>query len=70
MCGRYTLTADLKKMADRFGTRLPPASATYNPRFNIAPTQAVIVVGDDGKWYMKEMLWGLIAPVTSLLRLV
>ncbi|MGD0060526.1 MAG: SOS response-associated peptidase [Verrucomicrobiia bacterium] len=60
MCGRYTLTADLEKVADRFGAPLPPASATYNPRFNIAPTQAVIVVGDDGKRYMKEMLWGLI----------
>ena len=60
MCGRYTLTADLKKVADRFGAPSPPASATYNPRFNIAPTQAVIVVGDDGKRYIKEMLWGLI----------
>src|SRR5271154_920522 len=60
MCGRYTLTADLKKVADRFGAPLPPASATYNPRFNIAPTQAVIVVGDDGKRYMKRMRWGLI----------
>jgi putative SOS response-associated peptidase YedK len=60
MCGRYTLTADLKKVADRFGAPLPPASATYNPRFNIAPTQAVIVVGDDGKRYMKQMRWGLI----------
>ncbi len=60
MCGRYTLTADLKKVADRFAAPLPPASATYNPRFNIAPTQTVIVVGDDGKRYMKEMIWGLI----------
>jgi len=60
MCGRYTLTADLKKVADRFGAPLPPASATYNPRFNIAPTQPVIVVGDDGKRYIKQMLWGLI----------
>ena len=60
MCGRYTLTADLKTVVDRFGVPVLPASATYNPRFNIAPTQAVIVVGDDGKRYMKQMLWGLI----------
>jgi putative SOS response-associated peptidase YedK len=60
MCGRYTLTTDLKKVADRFGAPWPPASATYNPRFNIAPAQAVIVVGDDGKRYMKQMKWGLI----------
>jgi putative SOS response-associated peptidase YedK len=62
MCGRYTLTADLKKVADRFGAPMPPDewSTCTPPRFNIAPTQAVIVVGDDGKRYMKQMLWGLI----------
>jgi putative SOS response-associated peptidase YedK len=83
MCGRYTLTADLKKVADRFGAPMPEeehlnaqprkgfgaSSSTDNtprsserigdwdeertrllrPRYNIAPTQAVIVVGDDGK---------------------
>ena len=62
MCGRYTLTADLKKVADRFGAPMPTDewSTCAPPRFNIAPTQAVIVVGDDGKRYMKQMLWGLI----------
>src|ERR1700687_2340214 len=62
MCGRYTLTADLKKVADRFGAPLPADewATCAPPRYNIAPTQAVIVVGDDGKRYMKEMLWGLI----------
>ena len=62
MCGRYTLTADLKKVADRFGAPMPADewATCAPPRYNIAPTQAVIVVGDDGKRYMKEMLWGLI----------
>ncbi len=138
MCGRYTLTADLKKVADRFGAPMPgeehlnaqprkgfgAGSSTPNaqrsslgggaseeggaettrrggipgrqasgptirvdqeldrsggvghatlptarigdwnevwrPRYNIAPTQAVIVVGDDGKRYLKAMRWGLI----------
>ena len=32
----------------------------WRPRYNIAPTQAVIVVGDDGKRYLKLMRWGLI----------
>jgi putative SOS response-associated peptidase YedK len=48
MRGRYTLTADLKNVADHLGAPQPLASATYNLRFNIAPTQAAIVVGDDG----------------------
>ena len=80
MCGRYTLTADLKKVADRFGAPMPEGEGiskksegksdrgegsegeyeVWRPRYNIAPTQAVIVVGDDGKRYMKLMRWGLI----------
>src|ERR1017187_1557133 len=32
----------------------------WRPRYNIAPTQAVIVVGDDGKRYLRQMRWGLI----------
>ena len=75
MCGRYTLTADLKKVADRFGVTMPEESLEVGsekgeeredwnnlrrPRYNIAPTQVVIVVGDDGKRYLKPMRWGLI----------
>ncbi len=60
MCGRFTLTADLKAVADRFGVPVPPDWATCAPRYNIAPSQNVIVVGGDGKRYMKEMRWGLI----------
>ena len=75
MCGRFTLTADLKKVADRFGAAplpdwgsRPPylkttpghLSSTLGPRYNIAPSQSVIVVGDDGTRYLKPMRWGLI----------
>jgi putative SOS response-associated peptidase YedK len=34
--------------------------STLKPRYNIAPTQSVIVVGDDGQWYMKKIKWSLI----------
>jgi len=61
MCGRFTLTTGLKVLAERFGTPPPPPDlASRVPRYNIAPTQAVIVVGDDGKRYMTQMRWGLI----------
>ena len=55
MCGRYTLTADMKKVADRFGAPMPEGSPEggsekgegredwsnlWRPRYNIAPTQA------------------------------
>jgi putative SOS response-associated peptidase YedK len=61
MCGRFTLTADLNEIAERFSTPPPPPDwASCAPRYNIAPTQSVIVVGNDGKRYMKQMRWGLI----------
>jgi putative SOS response-associated peptidase YedK len=43
MCGRYALTADLKKVADRFGAPLPADewATCAPPRYNIATTQAV-----------------------------
>ncbi len=61
MCGRYTLTADLKTVAERFATPPPPPElASCAPRYNIAPTQNVIVVGDDGRRFITQMRWGLI----------
>jgi putative SOS response-associated peptidase YedK len=59
MCGRFTLTADLKSVAERFGA---PASdvETPVPRYNIAPTQGVIVVNDEGRRQLRQMRWGLI----------
>lgn len=59
MCGRFTLGTDLKIIAERFATPALTLEAP-KPRYNIAPTQLVIVVGDDGERYMKQMRWGLI----------
>lgn len=46
MCGRYTLAADLKKVANRFGAPMPTEDwATCLPsKYNIPPTQAVVPV--------------------------
>src|ERR1041384_1733807 len=92
MCGRFTLTAEQRVVAERFGVLYPrgfagtgtgtgklsvvgdqPSAkakkpigdsrepkAGFVPRYNIAPTQSVIVVGDDGERYLKQMRWGLI----------
>ena len=59
MCGRFTLTKDLKELAERFSASIPQ-NANYNPRYNIAPTQNVIVVNDDGQRHLQQMRWGLI----------
>jgi putative SOS response-associated peptidase YedK len=59
MCGRFTLTADLEEIAQRFSVS-PPPNANYNPRYNIAPTQNVIVVSNTGQRQLTQMRWGLI----------
>ena len=61
MCGRFSLTANLTAVAQRFGVPRPTAeSAVWTPHYNIAPTKTVVVVGDDGTCYLAQMRWGLI----------
>jgi putative SOS response-associated peptidase YedK len=60
MCGRFTRTADLRTVAQRFGVPTAAAESVWMPHYNIAPTQTVIVVGDDGTRSLTEMRWGLI----------
>ncbi len=61
MCGRYTLTVEVKELALRFGAEVTPDLAgIFAPRFNIAPTQTVIVVNDIGQRQIVQMRWGLI----------
>jgi len=61
MCGRFSLTANLTTVAQRFGVPIPTAeSAVWIPSYNIPPTKTVVVVGDDGTRYLTEMRWGLI----------
>jgi putative SOS response-associated peptidase YedK len=59
MCGRFTLTADPGVVARRFGAPPGEGGGTV-PRFNIAPTQAVITVTDHGQRQVEQMKWGLI----------
>jgi putative SOS response-associated peptidase YedK len=59
MCGRFTLTSDLKAIAERFSAALSTASEKTSPRYNVAPTQNIIVVNDDGQRCITIMRWGL-----------
>jgi putative SOS response-associated peptidase YedK len=58
MCGRYGLTVDTAKLQERFETSntLPD----LEPRFNIAPTQALPVIVRNSPNSMALMQWGLI----------
>ncbi|GBD38911.1 Putative SOS response-associated peptidase YedK [bacterium HR37] len=58
MCGRYTLTANIDTISQRF--KLDAHGLKTEPRYNIAPSQeAPVIVVEDGK-VLKMMRWGLI----------
>jgi len=59
MCGRFTLSTNMKKVAEHFGLF---AELEARPRYNIAPTQDVLVVRakDTGEREMVTMRWGLV----------
>lgn len=57
MCGRYTLITDIKKIAESFGVE-PTLNAA--PRYNIAPTQDVVAILQNGSAHLSLLRWGLI----------
>jgi putative SOS response-associated peptidase YedK len=58
MCGRFSLTADVNAVQEKFPwVNVPPE---LTPRYNIAPTQPVAVVVNDGKNQLDYFTWGLI----------
>lgn len=61
MCGRFTLFAPEKELAQRFG--IPPAGRSLAPRYNIAPSQPVAAVRAAPEGSGRELVllrWGLI----------
>jgi len=65
MCGRFNQTASGEEIAEAFSLDEAPALA---PRYNIAPTQPVAVVGvqpKTGRRGLATLTWGLV-PHTSL----
>lgn len=58
MCGRFTLTVDTAELQDAFsGFQFP---AQVGPRYNIAPSQPVLALANDGKNSADFFVWGLI----------
>lgn len=58
MCGRYTLVASPDQIRQAF----PSLNLTWDPpqRFNIAPSQEVLIAKNDGSNAMTTARWGLI----------
>jgi putative SOS response-associated peptidase YedK len=58
MCGRFTLTVDLGQIQAAFpGIEVP---RDLPPRYNIAPTQPVAVIPNNGQNRLDFYIWGLI----------
>jgi putative SOS response-associated peptidase YedK len=63
MCGRFTLTQDIQIVARTImspRTLAVPDDFQTVPRYNIAPTQGVVVVINDGELHFDVLRWGLI----------
>jgi len=58
MCGRFTLAADPSELTDEFqGIQFP---ADFAPRYNIAPSQPVLAIRNDGSHKADFLAWGLV----------
>jgi len=63
MCGRYTLHTEKEALARRFSLEASELDALgdWIPRYNIAPTQAVLaIVHREGRPHAARFRWGLI----------
>jgi putative SOS response-associated peptidase YedK len=59
VCGRYTNTAGVEELNDRFGLPFPSHAGTH--RFNIAPTEEVLaIVSPKGQREARLLRWGLV----------
>jgi putative SOS response-associated peptidase YedK len=58
MCGRFTLTVDPAELQDTFSNYTFPSR--FAPRFNIAPSQPVLAIPNDGTDTADFFIWGLI----------
>lgn len=58
MCGRFTLTVDPAELKEHYENVSFPQK--FAPRYNIAPSQAVLAIPNDGRHAADFFLWGLI----------
>ncbi|HEX3911556.1 MAG TPA: SOS response-associated peptidase [Solirubrobacteraceae bacterium] len=59
MCGRYTNTAGIQELNERFKVPFPDEAGTH--RYNVAPTEEVLtIVAPKGEPQAELMRWGLI----------
>ena len=63
MCGRFTLFAPYYDIVERFDIEAAFEESDYVPSYNIAPSQQVVAIVNDGeKNRLGHLRWGLIPP--------
>lgn len=60
MCGRYTLGADITELEKRFDLGRQDLHGLITRRYNIAPTQEVLAITNNGGRRAELLRWGLI----------
>ena len=61
MCGRFTLFADYGQILERFDVDVAFDEENYSPNFNVAPSQSVIsIINDGSRNRLGTLRWGLI----------
>lgn len=58
MCGRFTLASSIEDIVAQFG--VTEASVDHEPRYNVAPTQEVLVLVENGERRLDKFRWGLV----------
>lgn len=63
MCGRFTITTALDEIMEHFAISNPIDHDYYQPSFNVAPSQNVLsVINDGANNRLGYLHWGLIPP--------
>src|SRR5580693_4818334 len=65
MCGRFVRQTDMEEVAREFD--IQAVSCRLSPSYNIAPTQQVAVIIEDGAKQLVEVRWGLVPSWASSL---
>jgi putative SOS response-associated peptidase YedK len=61
VCGRYTNTAGVEELNERFNVPISHAAAAGTHRFNVAPTEEVLaIVSPKGEPEARLLRWGLV----------
>ena len=60
MCGRFVRSSSVDDLARVFGVDNP--GLDIKPSFNIAPTQTILIINNDGIKQLGSCCWGLIPP--------